>query len=150
MSADNPRPTPEAPSRRTWRGLAVPITRMDGDYWASTQVLDVVWSSIILILGTQIGTRIMRPEFGSRIPELVFEPNDEVLEALANRYTVDAINRWEPRANIRNLYTRAEESQFTIGMQFIVRTQEGFFNGKLVVYRNQSFKLLEQYWNQIN
>ena len=41
-----------------------------------------IHESIIQILGTRPGERFMRPEFGSKLKDLVFEPNDEVLKGL--------------------------------------------------------------------
>ena len=42
----------------------------------------------------------MNPEFGSRLKDLVFEQNDEVLKALVRHYVIDAIKRWEKRVVI--------------------------------------------------
>ncbi len=56
--------------------------------------------SIHLILATRVGERLFNPEFGSRIPELVFEPNTTVLHRLLKMYTVGALERWEKRINI--------------------------------------------------
>ena len=35
----------------------------------------------------------MNPEFGSRLNDLVFEQNDEVLKGLIRHYMIDAIKR---------------------------------------------------------
>lgn len=56
--------------------------------------------SIMQILGTRPGERFMNPEFGSRLNELVFEQNDEVLKGLVRHYVIDAIKRWEKRVII--------------------------------------------------
>ena len=56
--------------------------------------------SIHIILSTRIGERPFNPEFGSRLQELVFEPNDAILHKLLHFYTVDALNRWEKRIEI--------------------------------------------------
>ena len=63
--------------------------------------------SIRQILSTRPGERFFRPEFGSRLGELVFEQNDVVLKALLKRYVVDAIGRWEKRVRV----TRVEFGQ---------------------------------------
>lgn len=63
-------------------------------------------ASIRQILGTRIGERLMRPEFGSRIHELVFEPNDQVLKSLVRHYVIEALERWEKR--IRMLKVEVE------------------------------------------
>ncbi len=56
--------------------------------------------SIIQILGTRIGERFIRPDFGSRLHELVFEQNDDLLRALVRHYVRDAIGRWEKRVQV--------------------------------------------------
>jgi phage baseplate assembly protein W len=53
--------------------------------------------SILQILGTRPGERLMNPEFGSRLHDLVFERSDEVLKGLIRHYVIDAIKRWEKR-----------------------------------------------------
>lgn len=56
--------------------------------------------SIHIILSTGIGERLHNPEFGSRLPQLVFEPNDEILKNLLRIYTAEALRRWEKRIEI--------------------------------------------------
>ena len=62
-----------------------------------------IHESIWHILSTRLGERFFLPEFGSRLPDLVFEQNDVVLRALARQYIVDAIKRWEKRVTITNV-----------------------------------------------
>lgn len=53
--------------------------------------------SIVIILSTRLGERVYRPDFGSRLHELVFAPlNDDTL-LLAQIYAREAIQTWEPR-----------------------------------------------------
>ena len=59
-----------------------------------------VTESIQQILGTRIGERVMRRDFGSRVQELVFEPNDEILVARLRGIIFEAIERWEPRIEV--------------------------------------------------
>lgn len=140
---------PEVPVRHNWRGIAAPITRSGGDYFSSKKTMDLIWSSIVLILGTPVGTRIMLPEFGSSIPTLLFEPNDEVLEGLLKRYIIDAIARWEPRVNIRTIAIKTNNSEVTAQMLFEVKGQrQGAFEGNLKLYRGEGFKVVEQFWRE--
>jgi len=59
--------------------------------------------SIHIILATRIGERVFNLEFGSRLPTLVFEPNDELLQRLLVLYTYEALQRWEKRIHITNV-----------------------------------------------
>ena len=62
-----------------------------------------IHESIWQILSTRPGERFFLPEFGSRLPELVFQQNDIVFRALARQYIVDAIKRWEKRVVIEEV-----------------------------------------------
>lgn len=57
----------------------------------------LVEQSIKIILDTPRGHRFMLPEFGSRLGELIFEPNDDVLEDLISYFIYEAITTWEKR-----------------------------------------------------
>ena len=56
--------------------------------------------AIKIILLTPPGQRVMRPNFGCRIHELVFAPNNSATAALAARYVQDALEMWEPRIDV--------------------------------------------------
>ncbi|MEO1592052.1 MAG: GPW/gp25 family protein [Cyanobacteria bacterium J06632_22] len=56
--------------------------------------------SIIIILGTRLGERLYRPDFGSRLHELVFAPLNEDTLLLAQIYAREAIKKWEPRVSV--------------------------------------------------
>ena len=59
--------------------------------------------SIVIILGTRLGERVYRPDFGSRLHELVFAPlNDDTL-LLAQIYAREAIQKWEPRVTVESV-----------------------------------------------
>ncbi len=65
--------------------------------------LDHIHQSIRDILTTPIGTRIMRPEYGSRLMELVDSPVNELFISNAIAATAEAIDRWEPRVSINRV-----------------------------------------------
>ena len=62
-----------------------------------------IHESIRQILSTRPGERFFLPEFGSRLPDLVFQPNDIVFRALARQYIVDAVKRWEKRVAVERV-----------------------------------------------
>lgn len=53
--------------------------------------------SILTILGTQHGERIMRPIFGCNLKSLVFSPNNIATANLARHYVEEGLTTWEPR-----------------------------------------------------
>lgn len=56
--------------------------------------------SIRIILGTAPGERVMRPEFGCRIHELIFAPHNPATEGLIKYYVEQALGWWEPRIEV--------------------------------------------------
>lgn len=56
--------------------------------------------SIVIILSTRIGERVYRPDFGSRLHELVFAPLSDDTLLLAQIYAREAIHKWEPRVAV--------------------------------------------------
>ena len=62
-----------------------------------------IHESIRQILGTRKGERFMRPEFGTRLHELVFERNDRLLYGLIRHEVIEALDTWEPRVIVRDV-----------------------------------------------
>jgi Bacteriophage baseplate protein W len=59
--------------------------------------------AIRLILGTAVGERPMRPEFGCRIHEYVFAPADATTFGLIAYDVRAALLRWEPRIEVTDV-----------------------------------------------
>lgn len=59
--------------------------------------------SLRLVLLTAPGERVMRPEFGCRIWDLLFEPVTPNLLGLISEAVRDAIARWEPRVTVEQV-----------------------------------------------
>ncbi len=59
-----------------------------------------VRQAILLLLSTIPGERVMRPDYGCELHRLVFSPNDNTTSGLAIHYVRQALDRWEPRAQV--------------------------------------------------
>ncbi|MEM7077157.1 MAG: GPW/gp25 family protein [Pseudomonadota bacterium] len=59
--------------------------------------------SLMLLLATRPGERVMRPGYGCDLQELMFYPLNESTEGLAIHYVRRAITLWEPRVEIERL-----------------------------------------------
>ena len=64
---------------------------------------DSVRQSILLLISTLPGERVMRPDYGCYLHRLVFSPNDDTTAGLAIHYVRSALERWEPRIDIVRL-----------------------------------------------
>lgn len=56
--------------------------------------------AIRMILLTPKGQRVMRPEFGCQIHDLIYAPNDATTAGLAAYYVEEALAMWEPRIRV--------------------------------------------------
>jgi phage baseplate assembly protein W len=61
--------------------------------------------SVRVIIGTALGERQMRPNFGCRIHDFVFAPNNGSTQTLVAYHVEDALAKWEFR--IRNIEVSA-------------------------------------------
>lgn len=64
--------------------------------------------SMAVVLATAPGERLMRPEFGCRIWELMFEPVTPNLLGLMAEAVRDALAQWEPRVMVEQVDTRPD------------------------------------------
>lgn len=65
--------------------------------------------AIQIILSTQPGERVMRPTFGCRAHELLFEPRSPSIVSLLQEYVHDALRIWEPRIDVLQVYVTADD-----------------------------------------
>jgi phage baseplate assembly protein W len=72
---------------------------------SSSQLEESVRESIFIILGTAPGERVKRPDFGCRIHDLMFDPNNGITAGRAVYYCEEALYKYEPR--IRKLEVQA-------------------------------------------
>lgn len=80
--------------------------------------------SIFIILNTVPGERVMRPDFGCRIHELLFAPANEYTAAVAERYITEALKRWEPRMDLRRVRVtpgRQEYGELLIDIVYAIK-----------------------------
>ena len=61
-----------------------------------------------IILLTPKGQRVMRPEFGCQIHDLIFAPNDATTAGLAAYYVEEALGMWEPRIRVKEVNARPD------------------------------------------
>jgi phage baseplate assembly protein W len=80
--------------------------------------------AIQLILLTPRGQRLMRPEFGCRIHELIFHPNDAATAGLASYYVEEALGMWEPRIDVDSVDTRPDplnNARMLVDVRYTIR-----------------------------
>ncbi len=84
-------------------GWAFPISLDARRQFALARHERDIEQAIAMILLTPKGQRIMRPEFGCQIHELIFAPNDSTTAGLIDYYVRDALAMWEPRIDVERV-----------------------------------------------
>jgi phage baseplate assembly protein W len=85
-------------------GLAFPLrTDPTGSVALVTRERDVE-ESIRLIIGTALGERPMRPEFGCRVHDYVFAPADATTAGLIAYEVRASLERWESRIDVDDVH----------------------------------------------
>jgi phage baseplate assembly protein W len=73
---------------------------MNRETGSAISELDHIIQSSADILETRIGTRVMRRDYGSLIPELVDQPFNDATRLRLYAATAMALMRWEPRITL--------------------------------------------------
>jgi uncharacterized protein len=64
---------------------------------------DDIREAIRIILGTNPGERVMRPEFGAGLDEFLFEPVNIATTTRLQRQVREALVTWEPRIDVEDV-----------------------------------------------
>ncbi|MGR9099219.1 MAG: GPW/gp25 family protein [Gammaproteobacteria bacterium] len=87
--------------------------------------------SIYVILGTSPGERVMQPEFGCGIQDLVFAPNNAATLGLVANRVQKSLVRYEPRINLLNVNVETAPDQpnlLLIRIDYRIRASNAFGN----------------------
>ena len=113
------------------RGWQFPIRVDDHGAIAEAGEEDKVRQSIEIILRTAPGERMMRPDFGCGIHNLVFDSiSDDLLGQVLNEVS-DALTRWEPRIQVQGIAADQdpeEPNRLLIEIDYLVRSTNSRFN----------------------
>jgi phage baseplate assembly protein W len=88
--------TTNAISENLGKGLKWPLNLTNGKA-DLVENLDLLKQSIQIILNWYFGTRFYLGEFGSRLEELLEEPNTSLLKTTVDHELGKTIPKWEPR-----------------------------------------------------
>jgi len=105
------------------RGLRFPVSINLNGGVSSSQLEENVRQSLFVILGTAQGERVTRPNFGCRIHDLMFAPNNPMTSARAEVFCAEAIYKFEPRVHkvTCSAQTNADEpNRLDIRIEYVI------------------------------
>jgi phage baseplate assembly protein W len=113
------------------RGWAFPVgVDVDGDVAMVADAEDIQ-QSIRLILETDPGERVMRPDYGAGLRRLLFEPITTNTLAMVQHRVQDALVQWEPRIDVVDVVVSADEAalgRLLIRIDYQIRATNTFYN----------------------
>jgi phage baseplate assembly protein W len=92
-------------------GLSFPLRADEAGKIAWSKYEDSIKESIMIILGTAMGERVMRPDFGCELQKLVFSVNDTSTASLAIFYVEEALRKWEPRIELIKVDANIDDNE---------------------------------------
>jgi len=102
-------PTASVPADFVGRGFAWPLGVDHTGAIRLTAPGSDLEDSIRVVLLTAPGERLMRPQFGCRIWDLLFEPVNANLLGLISQAVRDALAQWEPRIEVLDVHPVQDE-----------------------------------------
>lgn len=99
--------------------------------------------AIRLILETNKGERVTRPEFGAGLRALVFEPVNTTTMALVRHRVEEALITWEPRIRVQEIRVTAAgeiRNRLNIEITYKVRKTNTFYNLVFPFYMQEGQK----------
>lgn len=113
-------------------GVSFPIAMDDNGVLQQAHYEESVRQAIWLILGTAKGERVMRPDFGCGIYDLVFEVNTPSTIGQVSQAVRESLLRFEPRIDVLDVQVRslsdAEGDKLLINVDYQVRATNNVFN----------------------
>jgi uncharacterized protein len=88
-------------------------------------------ASLRMILSSAPGERVMRPDFGCAIWDLVFDSADANTLGLMALAVREAVGRWEPRVDLQAVSTQADPedpARVLIDLTYVVKTTNDLRN----------------------
>ena len=113
------------------QGWAFPVLPgPDGEVGLVAEAEDVR-QAILLILQTEPGERVMRPDFGTGLRGLVFESINVSTMAMVRHRVEQSLTTWEPRIDLQAVLVTAERAssgRLDIEIRYRIRATNTFYN----------------------
>lgn len=109
--------------------MAEQYSGIDGNTGKAMSGIGHLQQSIRDILTTPIGTRIMRRDYGSNLPDLVDNPMNELTKVELFAEVAIALQKWEPRFQLNRVFVESvsDQGRIVLGLE-----GRNLVDGKLV------------------
>ncbi|NER29919.1 MAG: GPW/gp25 family protein [Symploca sp. SIO1C4] len=113
-------------------GVGFPLQLDQEGNLQTAEYEESVRQSILIILGTAKGERVMRPDFGCGIYDLVFESNTASTAGKVSQAVQDSLLRFEPRIDVLDIRIQAQSNEegvcLLVNIDYQIRATNNVFN----------------------
>lgn len=113
------------------QGWAFPVGLALDDEVALAADAEDIREAIIIILETEPGERVMRPDFGAGLRRVVFEPINTSTLTLVQYRVQQALTTFEPRIDVQQVTVSAADAALgilAIEIDYAIRATNTFYN----------------------
>lgn len=103
-----------------YTGIKYPFQRGGTSFPAAATDDELIRDSLLQLILTMNGERIMRPEFGTNALSFIFENNDAVLSNLLRAEIQGVIARFEPRVQLVDIRIAQRASEIILTIVYVV------------------------------
>jgi phage baseplate assembly protein W len=101
-------------------------------------------SSLQILLSTRKGERVLRPDYGCNLDELVFEPLTTTFETYIKDLIATAILYYEPRIDVNKIIlddSSVYEGRIVISIDYTIRSTNSRFNFVYPFYKTEGTEI---------
>ena len=103
-----------------YSGIKFPFQKGGTSFPAASTDEMLIRESLLQLILTMTGERIMRPEFGTNVLSFVFENNDDVLGNLLRAEIQGVVARFEPRIQLLDIGVARRSSEVILTISYVV------------------------------
>lgn len=114
-------------------GWAFPVAQDPQGEMQMAAYEEDVRQAIRIILSTNPGERLMRPDFGAGLRALLFEPMNTTTLSLVQHHVERALVEWEPRIDVLEVRVKFDKDdpargRLLVEIDYRVRATNAFYN----------------------
>jgi phage baseplate assembly protein W len=114
-------------------GWRFPILPDDSGRLAYAQGEESIAQCLVVLLQTALGDRVMRPDFGTEAPQLVFAPGSDQNFRLLEESIRAAVRDFEPRVELDEVLVEADpDAEFVVTVSITYRIRRSNTKANLV------------------
>jgi phage baseplate assembly protein W len=132
-------PSPEDTAEDMPEDFSMQLT--EGDSVKTQSEIKLIEQSLTILLSTKPGERVMRPDYGCALDDLLFEPANTSLLTYIKDIITKSILYYEPRVQVRSIDILPQslvEGRVVVELDLIVRSTNSRYNYVFDFYQREA------------